>query len=377
MIVINGYYGAGNFGDDIILLSIIYSIRDCNIEDEICVVAINEDKVPKNCENITVIKRSNIEALIKKIQDCDLLITGGGGIFQDYSGFDINRHILKRDRGIDFYTVPVETAYIMEKPIMVYAVGVGPIKDRQYERFFKWILNLPNIITVRDKTSLDLINQIESNCDVRLTADPAVNFMQRHENYKTSNSEYKGCIGVCLRDWFLMKGKDEYRFIEELSRSIDYIIEKYNLFVVLFPFCTSKKDKILIEKVYANVEHKEKIKLKLDINMDEALEIISNIEILIGMRLHSIITASSIGIPVIGINYDDKIKEYMESLNMGNFNINLEDIDYKTINIKIDELIFNYYSIFNKINKNIKKLKETEKENIEIFKKLLSGELNE
>lgn len=374
MIMLNGYYGAGNFGDDIILLSIINSIREAGIQEEISVIAINKEKLPKLPENVTTIKRSEKQELIEKMKECNMLITGGGGIFQDYSGFNMDRHILKRDKGIDFYTIPMEIAYLMEKPIMLYAVGVGPINNTQYKRFFEIILKWADVITVRDKTSFDNINQIQGNERLKLTADPGVNFLDKDKRYTVKNSEYSRCVGICLRDWFLMK--DEELFLDELAQSVDYITEYYGMKVVIFPFCTSGKDKELLQKLYEKINNKSCVNLKIDIDIDTALEIVTQVELLIGMRLHSLIVASSTNIPIIGINYDNKIEEYLKCLGLEDYNINLDEFNHRILNRKIDNLMYGYYGVYNKIKKNINILRKKERKNIESLINLIGGDMN-
>ena len=377
MIVINGYYGAGNFGDDIILLSIIYSIREFKPLEDIYVIIISEARMPKMPQNINLIKRTDINGLINKIKECDLLITGGGGIFQDYSGFDIERHIIKRDRGIDFYTVPMEIAYLMKKPIMVYAVGAGPINNSEYSRFFKTILEWPDIITVRDNTSLEIIKNINKDVDVKFTSDPAVNFIDGYKKYNNYFIEKdKKNVGICLRDWFLMNDDESEKFSKEIAKTADYIIEKYGLDIILFPYCTSKKDSKLLKNVYKNAKYKNNIILKEEINIDEALNILSQLKFLIGMRLHSLIVASSINIPCIGINYDDKIKEYMRLLEMNDFVLDLNILDSKKLNYRVDEIMKNYNNMSEVIKRNIKILKQMEISNTLLAIKLLSGEYN-
>jgi polysaccharide pyruvyl transferase WcaK-like protein len=46
------------------------------------------------------------------------------------------------------------------------------------------------------------------------------------------------------------------------------------------------------------------------------LSIIGNMDLLVGVRLHSIIHAAIMDVPIIGISYDPKVNSFMHSINM-------------------------------------------------------------
>jgi polysaccharide pyruvyl transferase WcaK-like protein len=93
---------------------------------------------------------------------------------------------------------------------------------------------------------------------------------------------------------------------------------------------------------------------------------------MVGVRLHSLIFASAASIPVVGISYDPKVKNFLKSIGEKNiFEINSLDGDklYQEIIYKLED---------KKINKEkIEQLKKTEKNNIKIIERLIEGCTNE
>ncbi|MBP3931386.1 MAG: polysaccharide pyruvyl transferase family protein [Peptostreptococcaceae bacterium] len=376
MIVMNGFYGAGNFGDDIIMLSIINSIREHKPDEKFVIIAISAHKVPLILNNIEVISRWDINKITQVISQCDLLITGGGGIFQDYSGFDVAYHMTKRDTGIDFYTVPMEIAYLLSKPIMVYGVGIGPISNPIYERYFKISIPWANRITVRDITSLEIAKELVPDLNVEFTVDPAINFLKHYNNYSEYILDNKEYVGICLRHWHLMSSEEVDRFTSNIAKSIDYINTKYNLDVVLFPFCNTKNDDELLIKVYNKVLNKNRVLVKPNISMHDAVGILHKLKLLIGMRLHSLLVQSTLNIPCIGISYDDKVYEYMKLLELEAYSVNLNEVSYESLKLRIDNVFNNYNKLKNQITNKMIYLKQKEKINAKIALSLIGEDYN-
>lgn len=383
-IVIHGYYGAGNFGDDIILLSIINMLYETIADIKITVLSRDICPIPEGISPFQVVSRFDIEKVIKLIKEADLLICGGGGLLQDYSGFDILDHFSYKNKGINYYAVPIEIAYILGKPAMLYAIGVGPLFNQQSVQYIRTILNWVKVVTVRDKESKELLDGISSNANVTITADPAVNYYNKliqsdsnnsknsdnkNENFPTLDKE-NIYIGICLRNWFFDNNSCEH-FVTIISNIINFIITQFDYKIILFPFNNCKSDAKLLGEIYNDVDVKDSVYLVTDLNMSQTVELIKNIEFLIGMRLHSLITATVNNKPIIGISYDQKISNYMTRLELGDYCIDLNNINIENFEYIVTELIRNKDCLKSKIKTNVRQMQEYEKENSLLASKLL------
>ena len=78
-------------------------------------------------------------------------------------------------------------------------------------------------------------------------------------------------------------------------------------------------------------------------NVMQLMGIISKVEFVLGMRLHTLIYAVRMGVPVIGIVYDPKIKAFMDYINQKYY------VDCSLINAielyEIIELVYNKTSL--------------------------------
>ena len=115
-VVISGYYGFNNIGDESILTAIISNIKD-NIEDiDITVLSKDPELTYKNHE-VDAINRRDIFGIIKEIKNCDLLISGGGSLLQDVTS----------SRSILYYLAIILIGIFFKKKVMIYSQGIGPI----------------------------------------------------------------------------------------------------------------------------------------------------------------------------------------------------------------------------------------------------------
>lgn len=85
-IVLSGYYGFNNIGDEAILYSIIQSLRRLEPEIDITVLS-NNPEVTESLYQTKAVNRWNPAEILLALKQADGLISGGGSLFQDETGF--------------------------------------------------------------------------------------------------------------------------------------------------------------------------------------------------------------------------------------------------------------------------------------------------
>jgi len=110
-ILIGGYFGFGNIGDEAILLSEIYFLKNENFKPIILthkgLKILNED----------TINRYNFIEIYKRRKEFKIFILGGGGLFQDKTSF----------RSLLYYIFLIKFMKFLKKKVIILNVGVGPI----------------------------------------------------------------------------------------------------------------------------------------------------------------------------------------------------------------------------------------------------------
>ena len=79
-VVISGYYGCDNFGDETILKVLVDKLKEENAD--ITVLSLNPEKT-KALHKVKTVKSFDLLRVITTIMKSDVLISGGGSLLQD------------------------------------------------------------------------------------------------------------------------------------------------------------------------------------------------------------------------------------------------------------------------------------------------------
>ncbi len=83
-VLLSGYYGFGNLGDELILKNIAALLRNTGFTSIYAVsgdVPFSRTKHP----DIEFVDRDDYAAIVETVKKVDLVVLGGGGLFQDHN----------------------------------------------------------------------------------------------------------------------------------------------------------------------------------------------------------------------------------------------------------------------------------------------------
>ncbi len=164
-VCISGYFGFDNIGDEAVLQTMIRSLK-AEIEDlEIIVLSDNPAETAAEY-GVTAYDRWRWIELHKAIRSADLLISGGGSLFQDITG----------KRSLFYYLHIIKMAMRRKKPVLIYSQGIGPIESAWGRKRTVKVLRKAKRITVRDEDSAETLKAWGFRRGrVKVTADPVLN----------------------------------------------------------------------------------------------------------------------------------------------------------------------------------------------------------
>ncbi len=124
-VFVYGYYGNRNTGDEIILGTILASLgarlRDASF------TVMSDDPGQTTIEHrVRAIGRSEPYEIAEAIEEADLVVAGGGGLFHDTLGFEPDR-MFTRGSGCTVYVAPALYGLLAQKRVMLWGVGIGPM----------------------------------------------------------------------------------------------------------------------------------------------------------------------------------------------------------------------------------------------------------
>jgi len=302
-IIISGYYGFGNTGDEAILSAMVSALKSSISGAEIVVLSQDTLNTSSNYD-VRAIVRKNPLLLARELINADLFISGGGGLIQDVTGVST----------IQYYLGLVLIAKLMRKKVMYYAQGIGPINTEEGRWYTRFISNMVDLITVRDDESKEELRKIGIlKTPIIVTADPVLALesasRERIEEILRSEGieEEKTRIAVSIRPW-----KASVDYLSIFAECADRLKKELNAQIVLIPFQKSQ-DLDVCEKVKALMKEPA-VLLQGDYRPEELQGLLGSVDLVIGMRLHSLIFAATQYVPMIGVVYDPKVKVFSDSI---------------------------------------------------------------
>jgi len=370
-IAVHGFYGYGNLGDEAILRALLQEIYKNYNYVEVIVFSSNPKCVSK-VHGVKCYPERGMLSILRRLYEIGsskLFVLGGGGLLKDYGEDSSN---IKRWLSL------LNLAQKLGTKTATYAIGVENIIYNDSIKMLRNTLERVDLITVRDKLSENLIKKIGVENQVIVTSDPAVLLAGR--NTRRRNLKEPPRIMVCLRHWFskgfyIENSNANENFMRILGKALDYIVDNYKGIIDFVPLRTISydDDRIVAKQVISYMNNRDKCNIfNHAIDLDNFIKLLDQrYSIVIGMRLHSLILSTALGIPAIGLEYSPKVRAYMESINQDKYSLDLKNLNYDELIKIIDSVFLKYSTISKSICSSISTLKRKAYRNIEMLIGLL------
>ena len=165
-IVISGYYGFNNLGDEAVLAGIISLLKKKNKELKITVLSAAPQKTAEKF-GVQAVSRTSLIQILAALAEADLFISGGGSLLQDVTG----------NFSVPYYLGLAWLAKLQGTKTVYYAQGAGPLQQKWSQLLTALSLNRFQLLGVRDQASKNLLKEIGVKKDIQLTVDPVLAFM--------------------------------------------------------------------------------------------------------------------------------------------------------------------------------------------------------
>ena len=139
-IVISGYYGFNNLGDEAVLAGITSLLKKKNKDLKITVLSASPAETAE-LYNVNSVNRSSIIQILSVLAEADLFISGGGSLLQDVTG----------NFSVPYYLGFAWLAKMQGTKTIYYAQGAGPLNKKWSQKLTALSLNRFNLLGVREK----------------------------------------------------------------------------------------------------------------------------------------------------------------------------------------------------------------------------------
>ncbi len=369
-VIIMGYYGAGNTGDEAFLKVILDTIRnDTKVSVKITVIAERPEVVIQDhmVEAISKPSRRNIAKRFAHIVNSDLFVLGGGGLLSD-------KYLLR------WLRLPA-LANVLGKSVYLYGIGIGgPIKKSFNKLFTKKVCNSLTAITVRDNPTYTQLKDLGvKESKLCLTADPALLLSPvpkvEAENILRSEGVIANRfrIGISMRPNYNVSPYERFDKVEEsVSELVDWLIKEFQAQVIFLPF-NYYEDIPQARKIMTKIKEKQDfiILQKRRYFPSEFLSICNQMDFIIPMRFHSFVFSAMSYTPFAGLTYADSIRGFLEQLCLKESGIELKDVNFGSLKDLVKKSLNSQEYIVNQLRIKIPILKQKAMVNNKILLELI------
>lgn len=346
-VLISGYYGYGNIGDEAILAVMLEELRARWPDLEQIVVLSGPDRTVARGEGVRGIGRWNPFQFSRELRDTDAFMSGGGGLIQDQTS----------TRSACYYLGGISAAS-RRCPTFLVGQGIGPLGNRLAHIWARRLLPRVEMAMVRDEVSRRLLRRWGLPRDrILLGGDLALLLWPRWEAVRCSSpswvepscpgqgvggkvgrgadddrgsrgqpsgeegdrrgravSERAGadlgdrpCVAVSL------KGRLSRPMRQAMASQLDRVSEQQDVrivFVALHP----REDKETMEAVADRMARPAMVLDPSGVSHEEVIRCLGAAVAVIGMRLHALIFSTLVGRPFIAISDDLKVRAYLREL---------------------------------------------------------------
>ncbi len=313
-VVISGYYGFDNTGDELILQVLLQELKRRQVQ--ITVLSAQPEKTALTY-GVRALDRKNVIDILDCLSQATLLISGGGGLFQDVSG----------PLSPFYYGGLILIAKFLKVPVLFWSQGVGPLTGAFTRLITQLALQAADQVSVRDKQSAQIVRRLAGKMPT-ICADPVWLLETDGRKINQLGATKAFYIGLSLRPCkdLTSDGLDAFvqfclRWVSDSSKPVRFL---------LLPFQNSQDEPLL--KTF-------QAKMKASggdvcdwVNPAEVVTTIGQCDFLFGMRYHSLLLALLMGVPVYGLIYDPKVQSLISALGLQGCEVkNLEYLDEAVI----------------------------------------------
>lgn len=306
---ISGSYGGLNLGDEAILKSIIKQLR-AELPVEFTVFSRDPAQTLRTqaVERAVPVRKMSRDEILPEVQRLDLLILGGGGILFDAEAkIYLREVVLAQEHGV---------------PVMVYAVGAGPLHDLTAQALVRDCLEKAAAVTVRDRGARQVLEEIGVTREIVVTADPALllepepvtrGMLQREGLEKGSR-----LVGMSVREpGVAAPDISEELYHALLANAADYMVDRFDAEIV---FVSMERQVLDMQHSHAVVSRMLRAPratvLKGEYSPGQMLSLVEQFEFVVGMRLHFLLFAALGGVPFVALPYASKVHGFLEEFNI-------------------------------------------------------------
>lgn len=302
-------YMNGNLGDDLFIDILLKRYKSCDFFSVLPKNNYLYDNLQSTNSNLIykIVDKFNLYNFYR--QKCDFTIVIGGSMYIEANP---RKEIGKR-------------------PNKYFVIGsnYGPYKTKEYFNNSKKFFEDAEDVCFREKYSYNLFKDLKN---VRYAPD--IVFSLDCSYLSKINTKKK--VIISLIDCKIKYGEKYTNLYEDKIIELIQILKKKGYEICLMSFCKNQGDEEAINRICNKTKEKVETYFYRG-NIKEALEKISESQVVIGSRFHAMILGLLFNKKILPINYSDKLNHVFEDYKIKSKIINIKDLETEDLEKTLDE----------------------------------------
>jgi polysaccharide pyruvyl transferase CsaB len=297
-VLLSGYYGFGNLGDEALLEVISGQMRQRYPQATLEVLSATP-KMTADRYRVATTPRWDWRAIRTAIGRADVVLSGGGGLLQNATSL----------RSLLYYAGIVREAIRKQRKTMVFAQSIGPLDfwgRLVVAHFCKGL----DRATVRDERSCALLRNVLPETPVERTADP-VFLYDLPESDVDMAAEGLGPESGPYAVVSLRRATSARDAVRVVARAVDRLAAQYGIRSAFLPLGGAADAAVSTDAIRACSSSPV---LLPECTLEKAAAILRGAYVVVGMRLHALVLAARFSVPFLAIPYDPKVAALCDDL---------------------------------------------------------------
>ncbi len=222
--------------------------------------------------------------------------------------------------------------------VVCFSCGIGPFPSKLSKIFAKFVIQLSNLVIMRERDSAKLARNIGVTKQIRINGDsafvnPIGSGVDAEEILKENGVPLdKPLIGLNITpyiDSWLKKDErvaNKKAFLENYAKNVKFALKEIKTEIPeILIFSCSPMDEEYSNK-FASLLNATVIDNSRYLS-HQIQAVMRECELLVGMRFHSLVLGSASGAAILGLVYAPKVKGYMRLLDCEEYCLELRDVD--------------------------------------------------
>lgn len=316
LLVFGGWFGSRNLGDDAILVG-LREVLEANVPGARLTALSTDPEYTRAACGVDAVRLQSPRALLRNreeylaaFRDADAVIVTGGTPIYDYG------HVSR--------AIHMGLPAAQGNPMALFSVGAQPLRSLQGREVTRLLLRGAAAISVRDHASRRVLAQLTAQ-PITVTGDTGL-----HVRAEAAGADLERPAAVVCPRLFSANYRAHYhaqlsqedmsRTRHMVARAVDALRDAgLNVYTVPFHTVRPDDDRLEITRIMNLVKHRDVVALDRPPSPGQALSLLGQADLVLGLRLHSLVLAAAAGTPVASVDYDPKIRGFMEMAGAGEY----------------------------------------------------------